>query len=256
MPRRKYRRKRSRKRRKSRKRKFGGRKKFSPVRMLNRTAGTQIRNASRIVPPFKVVKMSVYGEENMETHGGIATFDININNLYNPTGAAPEYWPDGYKEAEAIYDNYLVVGAKVTIKAVQTAAGAPTRIGVITRDPAHTGSTSLGYWQDYVNFPGCRHKILIYGSDKEVTLTQYYSNDKLWGQKWYNQLKNPTITHITPTTGAQFGAAGPGRQAQMRIAVKNIDDSDIGTRAIQITYKIHYTVVCYDPKQVVQSIGL
>jgi len=176
-------------------------------------------------PRSKVVKMKFFNCQNVPWPGGVNYTNVittngivRMNSVYDANYAAGgefNHTAAGYKLYSTLYNNYCVIGSKVTYTLRQSNSyfystsspsyiGSPMiRWGVKLDDDADTSYyTGSNYWTNFASDPHCRYKSYDFrldGGAKQVSkITMRYAPKKWYGIK--------DVADNVSTVGAAMGA--------------------------------------------------
>lgn len=175
--------------------------------------------------------------------GAMATYSFRANGIYDPNQSSTGHQPFLYDTLATLWDRYIVVGAKITIKALGIETGSTsTQVGAlgIVLDDDNTISTT---YTTVVEQSMGRHRILNSRADvKPSTVVSTFGAKKFFGFK--------DVKDNVEAYGANFGA-DPTRQAYFVCWLQSFNTSD--SVAVNCVATIDYIVYCMEPKSLAQS---
>ena len=236
------------------KRKFYKRKgtrKYTRTTRKRRPSTRYRRNApiSRIgvVPATSVVRMRYVDQVTINPAiDSMGVYQFRSNSIFDPNYTGIGHQPLGHDQAAALYENYTVIGARITAKfAVQSAedGSIPSAVGIYA-DYDATPPTSL---QHLIEQGRCRYKTLIANGasgSAHATLTYNFGSKKFFG---YKDLKD-----VQSQVGSPFGA-NPARQSYFVLFVAPIESNLNDIPPVSILVTIDYIVRLTEPLDLSQS---
>lgn len=233
------------------------RKSYRKRRSAKRRTFGNLGNAGRIgFPSSHIVKHRLTGGGNLTAIGSPANNDrffISCNNMGNPLNQTTPniIQPLGFDQWQKLYESYVVLGSKITVKFTFGEEGGTkpkiVGIGVIPYGAATTpdftelpntiiqqGTSS---WRIIPCSPGA-------GADNQKTVSKKFSTKK------YFQVKDvkDNIPRLGMADSTQLG--GPQDQASFDIFYGNYDDSVVGTDVhdlISVHFVVEYIALWSQP---------
>ncbi len=223
--------------RKYNRRRYPRRKKKSPRARLNRM---QIGQPQREIRKLRYITHETLAAPIVQ--GAVSTWLYSLNGCYDPdldsvTGPQPYYF-DQYMDR---YGRYTVLGAKITLKAINAADTEPCRIGMsVMRE-----NSPLTRFDQYIGNKNRMARYQMLGvesnSSSMTTLTLNWS-----AKKWFGKPNVTTERDVQGTTGGN-----PASQAYLHL----FTDSPFSASGNPIRYQliIDYIVLFTEPKDVTAS---
>lgn len=158
--------------------------------------------------------------------GGSCSVNVyNLNKLYDPDQSGGGNQPRGFDELSAVYNQYYVKSAVVTVQFINTDTTYTQNIGICFRDSTTTSTAPVDYEEQQ-----CRYAVLAplggTGSSKKLF--------KPWSYKY--QYKQNYIN--TDNVGTVSGT-GPAQRAYAHIYAGNGFGTDTGAVQSIITIQFH-----------------
>lgn len=193
----------------------------------------------------KVVKMTYVssGISLASTLGAQSIYTHSINNIFDPNTTGVGHQPYGHDEYANYYNQYQVLGAKVTTTArwasPLSGASVPHALFSVIDSDTTAPTTLATKMERYRDF----YKVLRADTSSTITMVDYWS-----AKKWF-KLKNPEDQHQTVGT---FGGA-PIKTAYHNIILQPLDESSTSSPSVMVTVSIEYVVRLLDPKPILGS---
>lgn len=210
---------------------------FRPVRRSRRIKRTIIPRT--IQPRTKVIKVHAVDYFN-QTHnaGAIATLGTQQNSIDDPFTSNSGQQPCGYDQWKTLYRKAIVLASKVTVE-VHNNTSAAVMVG-LTPMPVGDGLNFLTTYEHYMEVPRTKHKLLSPDVDRAV-LTHQISTKKLHSISNYKDNKQYLEIDLANETP-------PATPTYWHIWSQPQDQSTTTTgTAVQLTVKMSYIVLLYDP---------
>lgn len=194
-------------------------------------------------PANKVVKMRYVDSFVTPTAANSYNFQVNATSIHDPQVSAGGHRPLGTDQWQQFYNQYLIIGAKITVQVTGTVStnNAPM-IGIYLSDD--TTLTAVPNLIQLAEQGKCRYRLHNgFQNIGTTTLTQYYSP-----KKFFN------ITDIKDNLdrlGANFGA-NPTENAIFNIIFDNVDPT-VNLSALACIFTVDYLVLLSEPKELPQS---
>lgn len=129
----------------------------------------------------KIVKMRhrYFEHTALVTSGGVPTFHrFRANGMYDPSQTGIGHQPLYYDQMNVLYNHWKVIGSKITVTFIPTAATTvPQYVGIIADDDV-TNSLDINTLNEQ---PDTRRKQIAFNNAKPVTITHYFSAKKVYG---------------------------------------------------------------------------
>lgn len=189
------------------------------------------------------MKYVTAGVAMTSTTGAQQIYTHTVNNIYDPNVTGGGHQPYGHDEFATYYNQYQVLGCKVTTSARWSAPPAATDVPTVIfsfMDSDTTAPTTLATKMErYARM----YKILKPDTTSTVSFTDYWS-----AKKWF-KMKDVADQHQTIAT---FGNA-PVKTAYHQTITQPLDESSTTTTPIIVTVTIDYIVRLLDPKPILGS---
>lgn len=192
------------------------------------------------VPNRMIVKMR-YADQNTidATSSTASTYTYSLNGLFDPDVTLTGHQPMGFDQFSALYQQYKVIGAKVTVEA----CGAPT---------TSTSEQYLGiqFHENLSYTPSNIAQIIERGRERHTVLGSQFNKAKLvmyWSpKKWWGKRNSSDFS----TSGTI--SANPAEQCYVSVFVTRAEN---GENPDAMTFVIHidYIVEWFGPLQISQS---
>lgn len=174
---------------------------------------------------------------------------ISANNPNNPAAGATQ--PRGWDQWTQYYNHYVVIGSKITCRAIVNnpgASGAPWNVpiafGVKLLDVPVTSPVALSgnNWQ-FIDELGYNHKLWIpsQNSNRPQVVTARYSPKKFFN---IANIKD-NLTRL----GAAVGNS-PTEQAYYNMWFATMNNDQIGTESLLVLVTVEYIVLFSEPKEI------
>lgn len=136
-------------------------------------------NKLSVGAPQSVIRKLRYQRPASMISGALGVADVDVyrlNSLYDPEVGADPHQPRFFEQYMELYRKYVVLGAKVTLQALNTSTIEQTRIGMTIQDGSNTQSTGDAYIE---NERLQKNAILgVEGGKSSKTLTLNFSTKK------------------------------------------------------------------------------
>ncbi len=231
------------------KRKFSSTKRRRNVR--RRRVGRRrltIRRGPRIsgpVPNKNLVRLRYVTSVQIDPATGLAGDHVfSANNIHDPDFSGIGHQPYGHDTLQTLYDNYIVVGSKITAEFSMPGTTTSTydaAVGISLEDDAVT-TTLPQLWMEQ---PKSHWKTIgrADGGKPRAKVVKKFGCKKFFGVK--------NIGDVQDRYGAQFGT-GPAEQAWYHLIVAPINTSD-DIQSVNVLVTIEYMVLCTELKDLAQS---
>lgn len=194
-------------------------------------------------PPQSIIRKLRYQYNGTLTPAAAGAADVQVfrlNSLYDPdfTGAGNQ--PRYFDQYMALYDKYLVLGARIKVTAFNTSTSEQHRFGICVK----TNSSQNGTGQGYIENEKLQRNALfdIEGSGKSVrTMTLNWS-----AKKWFSK---PNVTTEYDLTGGD--SSNPTTLAYLHVYADNPWSATGG--AIRYQIDIDFITQFKEPLHVTQS---
>lgn len=192
------------------------------------------------MPNVRVAKLR-YADtiQLVSTSGSIAYWTFRANSCHDPDYTSSGHQPMGWDIWSQLYNHYIVLGSKITVKAVEdgTSAGPSTYCGIIIGDSVTVPHSSASSYLE----EGYKTRINVF-QRKPLVYTQTYS-----AKKFFN-LAN--IKDNISRLGATFGT-NPTDDAYFHMWQQPVDSTSSNTMLYSVI--IEYIVLFSEPKKGVVS---
>lgn len=180
-------------------------------------------------------KLKYYSQAILNPGAGTQAIQVfRANDLFDPDYTYTGHQPRGFDQLMPLYDHFVVVGSKITIKMAHPNES-PILLSVALKD----SSTNESSAEDYTEGRNCKYTIVP--SHERGTLTQTFS------PKSFFTIRNPTDEKDLYGTIT----SSPTEQAFYHIACSAPDGVDV--LGCTITAMIEYVVKFIEPKQPISS---
>lgn len=192
----------------------------------------------------RLVKMRYVENVNIDPAAlSTGAYRFRASGIFKPNVEASGHQPYAHDTYASLYDNYIVVGSKITAKFWSTGVTANTacaNVGILLKDK-NTIETSNTLWMER---PNNSFKTLgpVTGPNALQTVTKSFSAKKFFSLK--------DVKDNVGVYGAAFGA-DPSDVAYYQLVVSPASTIDISN--VYITVVIDYMVLCLKPKDIAES---
>lgn len=188
--------------------------------------------------PAKMIYHNIYAE-TAPTAGATAVRIWSANGLYDLDISGAGHQPRGFDQIILLYDHYVTLSAKVTVKFClgETINEVPILVGIAVSDQPSALTTT----NDYIENSNCVYDVLSLQKD-QVELSMSVNVYKFLGRS--NPLADP---HLKGTS-----AANPSEQAYFHLFMRNLSGSADTQTVIENLVHESYSV-WIEPKAVSQS---
>jgi len=204
----------------------------------------RVSSFSSFLPSTKVVKLTYKQNLAMvSTSGIIYKNQFAIGNLYDPDYTGAGHQPHGFDQLAALYKQYVVMGAKMTVNFRNAATNnIPHQVGSwLDRDLSIDETTMTALAEAAPNKRN--FSVLDANSNSKAHTVCFYSLRK------YNNLDSETTDHryIGEFTG------GPTLWDTINVAIQPIDSASTTAQYVYAEVTIDYIVRVLQPLQFTQS---
>ncbi len=209
----------------------------------NRNGQSSFMNMGRpggILLPRRASLRYCATEPLTSTAGAIHSVVYSANSAYDPKTAAGGHQPMGYDTFSALYNHYVVVGSKITVKFISESQQIPTICGIYLSDSQTVPYTT---YQEFREARKGTQGLLGSLAIKPVTAISKFS-----AKKFFN-LDN--VKDNFDRLGALV-TANPEEQAYYMIFVQSADYANTGSE-IQCLITIDYLIEYSEPVDLAQS---
>lgn len=181
------------------------------------------------------------------TTGIPSVSNFRCNGIYDPDQTGSGHQPLGHDEVALLYRHYVVLGSKITVRAIPTtsASGVPMIIALQTKDvttgPASATNLIENNRSSYRIMGGLQGGASSHTGG--LTLSKTYSP-----KRFYNIVDTKDNLN---RLGATFGA-DPTEEAFFQLSLTSLDEAS-STNAVSFSVDIEYTVALSEPHQIGQS---
>lgn len=167
---------------------------------------------------------------------------LSANSVYQPDSVNHGLIrPNGYPEMENFYNEYIVIGSKITIQGVTANSGTPVVYGILLTDDT---SNPVSDWRSMVAQGRSAWRLLQTAINGNVPgrAVLKYSPRTWFGIKDYKDNQDEY--------GASFGA-NPNDQAYFQVWAQHQDVANVAASgtAVRLTVTIDYLVYMSEPKE-------
>jgi len=172
------------------------------------------------------------------TTGAPAGYVISCNGMFDPNISGTGHQPMYFDQFSAIYDHYVVIGSKITIKAAgNLATSVPVVIGLFINDDT---TITTGTVQAISEQSSAKMFKMNTGGGQATTMTLNWSAKKYFGG---------SIMSNTELQGTS--AANPAEQSYFTIYVQSADGTASTTTVFWV--EVEYIAVWKELKDIAQS---
>lgn len=188
-------------------------------------------------PPSKLVRLRYV--DNFALNPSLttpATAVFRANGMYDPDASGGGHQPLGYDQFSVLYDHARVIGAKMTVTFFPT--DLDTVVGIYLDDDYG----GIGLLSNTLEQPNTRKRYCAGGSERAVSVTQYFSADKFLGKAAARSDSNKQ----------QLGIADPSEEVYFHIFTYSAASG--GDPASQnVIVNIEYIAMLSEPKTLASS---
>lgn len=178
----------------------GGQKKAKTISKTPKARMALIKRASTIVPATTsraVLKYSEVIALNPGAAGAAASYVYCLNGLYDPNVTGVGHQPAGFDEYMTLFEEYVVLGATITVRFINADGTNPARVGISYSNQQTTNTDCRVYIEngsttwDLINVGGSGNNIrsLKHSIDVSKTSKQDIVNEENFAG---NSTQNPT----------------------------------------------------------------
>lgn len=178
----------------------------------------------------------------------MGTHVFSANGIYDPNITGTGHQPRGYDQLSLMYDHYVVIGSKISIKFVADKDVSPNlfTVGVAVKDSATVQATANDYIEGrVVRFTNLQTNIYNYPSKTQLSIK--CSPKKFLGRS--KLLADPELKGVTGNIGT---GSNPSEGVYYHIFAQPVSSST-NPVPINIQVFIEYLVIWIEPKQPAQS---
>lgn len=220
-------------------------KSYKKSRRYRRYRRKRYATPSNVLGPLRTKQRAkhIYHEEFSLDPGAVgspASYVFSCNGLYDPNITGVGHQPRGFDQLTQLYDHYVVIGAKMTVHAINTDTGNGNMIIAMIRD----GTTVLSSPNDILEARFIKSKVMSpEGSGKnQAQMTIKVNPNKFLGKS-------------KPLSSSELkGSSSSNPSEQCFFHLYGIPQpSQIDTAAIWVRVRIEYETVWIEPKQPSES---
>lgn len=195
-------------------------------------------------PDNKIVKMRYCTPFAIDTGGGYAEHVLRANSIFDPDFTGGGHQPLGHDEWAQFYNNYTVLGSKITVRAINplTTSGYALVWGVMVVSESSPSGTS---YTTLIEQGKSKYRMMQGEPTGNVpqSLSMNFST-----KKWFNV---QDVKDNVATLGAAFGA-NPTNQGYYAVWYSAYDDAG-NVPPMQFVATIDYIVQLHKPKELPAS---
>ncbi len=220
-------------------------KKRRPRRRAKRRSAMRRRRPVRPgFPKSRLVKMRYVEALTLDPAAGgvLAKYTYSANNIFDPSVTAAGHQPLGHDQWAAFYNDYVVLGSKITViwssSTATNATSIPNICGICLDEDNSIAVSSINLIEN-----NARYTVLPMTNNSRRTTRRHFST-----KKFFN------VTNVKDNVarfGAGFGAS-PTEQAYFILFVGPVTLSD-DTPGVSALVTIDYIVALSSPKDLVES---
>lgn len=214
-----------------------GKRKYRKRRYKRKRRSIQLYNMQSPVPAKMLTKL-LYCEQVIldAPAGSSATHVFSANGMFDPNTSAGGHQPRGFDQLMALYDHYVVIGSKITVRASNTGSTAAI-IAVGCTDSSSTTSDI----NNIIELNDTKYRV-IDGDTNGCTIVNKTNIRKKLGRS--HPLSDPELkgsSTSNPTEGCFY-----------HISVESVDNAS-NPAAVHLVAKIEYLAYFIERKRMVQS---
>lgn len=195
----------------------------------------------RAIPPKMKVKMSYVEQNNIDA--GIGTAGVLVyraNDIYDPNASGVGHQPRTFDQFMQLYDHFVVVGSKITIKFTNTDINNEHVVGVALLDTTSAKTNINDYLEtDYTKY----RTLTVKGSGgSQGTISMKCNPNKFLGRS--HPLSDPDLK------GGLLSS--PTEQAAWHVFDQTVNESQNGDKMYFVA-EMEYVVILLEPKIPIQS---
>lgn len=192
------------------------------------------------MPAIKVTSLRYVEDlERVSTAGTLNNYMFSANNIFDPNVTGTGHQPMGHDQWAILFNHYIVLGSKITIKVIPTAATtSPANVGIYLTDTVVPPYTTAS---EFVEARRGVVKSLVPGTTRTTYLSNTFSCKKFFNIKDVkdNALRLGAVMNNSPTDQAVFD-----------FWYQTVDGA---TATVYFQVIIDYIVMFSEPKDLVQS---
>lgn len=223
------------KRKRTRKRTFKSRP-YKRIKYARKRYRTRIPRAPSGLPVNRPVRMRYCKEGFLSSTSGVLNSEVfAMNDIWDPEVAAGGHQPMGFDQMAALYNRYIVLGAKVRVTFYDNASthSVPAVVGACTSDGTVAPYIESKYFIE-AKRGSFRH--ITGGARRPITVTCKYSPKRFFG------IKDTKDHHST------IGALVTGSPNNRAFCIVWCQATDGGTQSLSMTVVIDFLVQFTEPK--------
>lgn len=191
------------------------------------------------MPTTKIANLRYVETTNVACTTGVLNEILwRANGIYDPRVAVGGHQPMGFDQWSVLYNHYVVVGSKITIKVINDTTVSPAMCGVYLSDGQTLSYTTP---EEYIEARKGTYRMIQPTNPKTLSLSNKFS-----AKRFYNIVN---IKDNVDRLGSPIGQ-DPGEQAYYHIWYQTLDSS---SDTIRFTVTIDYIVLFSEPKDLTQS---
>lgn len=212
------------------------RKNYRPRRRRRYNKALTSRSMAPLQPKLRAL---LKYEEEFTLNGVLASQVFSANGVFDPNISGIGHQPRGLDQLFTLYDHCTVIGAKMTLRALNTSTTVTANVGVAITD----GSGAFSNSTDILEYRGSQIRTLsTLGSGKEQATVVYKLNPNK-----YLSISKPLSEDSVKNDVTQ----NPSEQIFFNIAQWNTQGGTSGN--VDYVCLIEYDVIFTEPKQPVSS---
>lgn len=198
------------------------------------------------MPLRKLVKMRYCDKVSVDAaaSGDVAHYYFRSNSIFDPDYTGTGHQPFGHDQWALLYNHYVVLGAKITVKFTNTANGVGDAliVGIMNRSHYDTSTTNLTQITEQNKV---RYRTMTPWTGSSRSMTCKFST-----KKFFNVVN---VKDNLARLGATFGA-NPTELAYFDIFCGSADASNLDNpAAVNLFVIVDYIVALSEPKNLAQS---
>lgn len=216
---------------------------FSQVNTSNQIA-TSSKRASSARGPLSIKQRATFVYADKITlnagAGSVASHVFTCNGLYDPDITSTGHQPRGFDNLMALYDHYVVIGARMTVLYSNKGTTLPYIVTLRALDTATATTTTINVMEN--RYVKAAVSDVITGGNPSGSLDLSINPNKFLGRSY--PLSDPDLKGAI--------ASNPSEQAYFHISVFGTGAVD-DPAAIDCYVRIEYDTILIEPKQPAQS---
>lgn len=197
------------------------------------------RNIPLGLPMHQVAKLRYAEQISLDAAAGsLSSHVFTANDVYDPNYSGAGHQPRYFDQYMAMFSKFVVLGAKITIKAC---CNSTASVDILTNVTTSTNNTTPSDVVTFLEERKRNYKILSPMTNEGLTLVSTYSGKKYNNKGW-----------LSDDTQAGSSSSGPVDKKYFILTAAAMNPTD-NPPSVDFTVVIDYIVKFFDPVQPAQS---